>query len=128
MSSQAGPVAAWLADREGARLVARPDVVFAAAPRPGAPLAFPGTASAAGFRPVPVGSFLDVHLCAVVTLQSGETLHMGVNATTFAYRQLGQPPGPAARAVCSPPRHGATGACSTGPETPYRSSVLTVHD
>ena len=91
MSSQAGPVAAWLADREGARLVARPDVVFAAAPRPGAPLAFPGNRIGRRlYGRSGSARFLDVRLCAVVTLQSGEALHTGVNATTFAYRQLGQ--------------------------------------
>ena len=80
---------AGLADREGARLVARPDVVF----RSGAPAR--GAARISGDRisrrlcgRFRLARFLHVHPCAVVTLQSGETLHMGVNATTFAYRQL----------------------------------------
>jgi len=79
-------------------------------------------------RPVPVGSVPDLHLCPIVTLQSGEALHMGVNATTFAYRQMtqasrtGGPDGMlAAAARCYRARN-------TGAETPYRSSVLTVPD
>ena len=82
---------AGLADREGARLVARPDVVF----RSGAPARVAAPISGHRIRRRLCGRFrlarfLDVPPCALVTLQSGETLHMGVNATTFACRQLAQ--------------------------------------
>ena len=107
---------AGLADREGARLVARPDVVF----RSGAPAR--GAARISGDRVgrrlygrLRLARFLHVHPCAVVTVQSGETLHMGVNATTFAFRPLGRASGPACLPVCSPPRHSATGSPRRGP-------------
>ena len=129
MSSQAGPVAAGLADREGARLVARPDVVSQRRPGQGRRSHFQGIASA-GFRLLFwAGTFLHVHLGGFVTLQSGETLHMGVNATRFACRQLGRayrtgrPPGMLAAALFLHP-----GSCHTGPETPHGSSVLTVRE
>lgn len=119
----------WLT-REGARLVARPDVVF----RSGAPAR--GAARISGDRVgrrlygrLRLARFLDVHPCAVVTVQSGETLHMGVNATTFAGRQLGQ----ASRTGLPAGMLAAAAQCYRKPATraPKRRtgpSVLTVHE
>jgi len=89
---------------------------FAAAPRPGAPLAIRGHREGAGFR----FSGFCRHLRTVVTLQSGEVSVLGVNATRSPRRKLdGMPDRPPDRYARR--RGGA-------PETPYRSSVMPVPD
>ena len=116
MSSQAGPVAAGLADREGARLVARPDVVSQRRPGQGRRSHFGDImavpASGADFRSGFCGNpvFLR-HRHAIVTLQSGEVLHMGVNATRFPCRQLGLP---RRTSRLTGMLAAAAGACNTG--------------
>jgi hypothetical protein len=75
------------------------------------------------------GTFLHVHPGGIATMQSGESLHMGVKAARFAGRQLGRAyrtGRPAGMLAAAPFLHQRS--CHTGPETPHGSSVLTVRE